>query len=68
MSIGATQAEIHAPAQILHAPVRAVGGGGKAGVVEAAVQVRAALDGVALVQMGMNVDQRWPDLTPADVD
>ena len=66
--VGATQAEIHATAQIRHRPVRAIRGRRKAGIVKRAVDIRTALDGVAFVEMGVNVDQRRPYLTAADVD
>ena len=68
MGVGATQSEIHAAAQIRRRPIRAVCRGGKAGIVESAVDVRAALDRVALVEMCVNVDQRRPDLAAAEVD
>ena len=49
-------------------PVRPIRGRGKARIEKGAVDVRIALDGVALVEMGMNVDQRRPDLAATDVD
>ncbi len=68
MRVGAAQAEIHAAAQIRQRPVHAVGNRAKSRVVERAVDVRTAFDGVALVEMGMNVDQCRPDLAAAEVD
>jgi len=68
MSVGATQAEIHAPAQIRFCPVRPIRSRGEACIEKRAVDVRIALDRVALVEMGMNVDQSRPDLTAADID
>ena len=68
MGVSATQAEIHAPAQIRLRPVRPIRGRGKACIEKRAVDVRAAFDRVALVEMGVNVDQRRPDLAAADID
>ena len=68
MGVGATQAEIHAPAQIRLGPVRPIRGRGKARIEKGAVDVRVALDGMAFVEMGVNVDQRRPNLAAADVD
>src|ERR1700684_2228603 len=64
----AAQAEIHAPAQIRHGPVHAISDGPEPGVVERAVGVRAALDRMSLIEMGVNVDQHWPHLPAAEVD
>jgi len=36
--------------------------------VKRAVDIGAALDGVTLVEMGMDIDERRPDLTAADID
>ena len=66
--VGATQAEIHAPAQIRLGPIRPIRGRGKARIEKRAVDVRTALDGVAFVEMGVNVDQGRPNLAAADVD
>ncbi len=69
MRIGATQAEFHAPLDILRRPVGgAVVGGGAARAVEASVSLAGASHGMALVEMRMHVDESRPDMTAGKVD
>src|SRR3984957_21233055 len=68
MGVGAAQSEVHTAAQIRCRPVPAIRCCGEAGIVESAVDIRVALDRVALIKMGVNVDQCRPNLATAEVD
>ena len=66
--VSATQAKIHAAAQIRFCPILSIRGRGKARIEKRAVDIWTALDRVTLVEMGVNVDQGRPNLAAADVD
>ncbi|MDF9866002.1 hypothetical protein M2437_004984 [Methylorubrum pseudosasae] len=65
---GAGEAEGHAAAQILRVPVAgAVHRRGVAGSGKVAGRIGRAGDGVALVEMGVGIDEARPDLPPGEI-